>query len=64
MDIIEISFANLSKEDLIRITSEERINRKRAIKIAQVYGLEIEVIACMDLCGMSPKEALAEWDLL
>lgn len=64
IDVIEISFANLSKEDLIRITNEERINRKRALKIAATYNLEAEVLVCMDLCGMSPTEALAEWDLI
>ena len=64
MDIIEVSFANLSKEDLIRITNEEKINRKRALKIAATYNLKAEVLVCMDLCGMSPTEALAEWDLI
>lgn len=64
IDVIEISFANLSKEDLIRITNEEKINRKRALKIAATYNLEAEVLVCMDLCGMSPTEALAEWDLI
>ena len=64
MDIIEVSFANLSKEDLIKITNEEIINRKRALKIAATYNLEAEVLVCMDLCGMSPIEALAEWDLI
>ena len=29
-----------------------------------VYGLETEVRICMDLVGMTPTEALAEWDLL
>lgn len=64
MDIIKTSFEHLTKDDLLRIINFERINRKRAIKIAQVYNLENEVRTCMDLCGMSPGEALAEWDLL
>ena len=58
------AFLNLTKDDLKRIITEERINRKRALKIAAVYGLESEVRTCMDLCGYSPTEALAEWDLL
>ena len=62
--ILEIIFNHLTKNDLKRIITEERINRKRALKIAAVYGLETEVRICMDLVGMTPTEALAEWDLL
>ena len=58
------AFNHLTKDDLKRIITEERINRKRALKIAAVYGLEFEVRTCMDLCGYSPTEALAEWNLL
>ena len=58
------AFNHLTKDDLKRIITEERINRKRALKIATVYGLETEVLICMDLLGMTPTEALAEWDLL
>ncbi len=58
------AFNHLTKDDLKRIITEERINRKRALKIAAVYGLETEVRICMDLVGMTPTEALAEWDLL
>ena len=58
------AFNHLTKDDLKRIITEERINRKRALKIATVYGLEFEVRTCMDLVGMTPTEALAEWDLL
>lgn len=61
---ITIAFSNLTKEDLQRIITEERINRKRAIEIAKVYNLDHEVRWCMDACGMTPQEALAEWDLL
>ena len=64
VDIIEIAFAHLTKEDLHKIVIKEKINRKRALKIAAVYGLESEVGFCIDFCGMSPIEALAEWDLL
>lgn len=62
-DLIE-AFNHLTKDDLKRIIAEEEINRKRALKIAAAYGLESEVRTCMDLCGYSPTEALAEWDLL
>ena len=58
------ALSHLTKEDLKKIITEEEINRKRALKIASVYGLEFEVRTCMDLIGMTPTEALAEWDLL
>lgn len=58
------AFNHLTKDDLQRIITEERINRKRALEIAAVYNLAFEVKFCMDFCGMSPIEALAEWDLL
>ena len=58
------AFNHLTKDELKRIITEERINHKRALKIAAVYGLETEVRICMDLLGMTPTEALAEWDLL
>ena len=58
------AFSHLTKEDLKKIITEEEISRKRALKIAAAYGLEFEVRTCMDLIGMTPTEALAEWDLL
>ena len=58
------ALSHLTKEDLKKIIIEEEINRKRALKIAATYGLEFEVRTCMDLIGMTPTEALAEWDLL
>ena len=58
------AFIHLTKEDLKKIITEEEINRKRALKIAAAYGLEFEVRTCIDLVGMTPTEALAEWDLL
>lgn len=58
------AFSHLTKDDLKRIITEERINRKRALEIAAVYNLDSKVRFCMDFCGMSPIEALAEWDLL
>lgn len=35
-----------------------------AINLAKKYGLEAEVEYAMFELGMSPEEALAEWDLL
>lgn len=35
-----------------------------AIDLAEEYGLGAEVEYAMFECGMSPNEALAEWDLL
>ena len=58
------ALSHLTKEDLKKIIIEEEINRKRALKIAAAYGLEFEVRTCIDLVGMTPTEALAEWDLL
>ena len=58
------ALSHLTKEDLKKIITAEEINRKRALKIAATYGLEFEVRTCMDLVGMTPTEALAEWDLL
>ena len=58
------ALSHLTKEDLKKIITEEEINRKSALKIAAAYGLEFEVRTCMDLVGMTPTEALAEWDLL
>lgn len=64
VDILAEAFMNLTEDDIKRITTEEKINRKRALEIAAVYNLDFEVKFCMDFCGMSPIEALAEWDLL
>lgn len=64
IDIINVSFSNLTKEDLQKLITKEEINYKRALEIAAAYGLESEVRICMDLCGYSPVEALLEWDLL
>ena len=61
---ITIAFFHLTKEDIKRIVTEEKINRKRAIEIAKVYNLDHEVRWCIDCCGMTPQQALAEWDLL
>lgn len=58
------AFNHLTQDDLNRIVTEEEIDYKRALKIAAVYGLEAEVQICMDLVGMTPIDALAEWDLL
>ena len=58
------AFNHLTQDDLNRIVTEEEIDYKWALKIAAVYGLETEVQICMDLVGMTPIDALAEWDLL
>lgn len=58
------AFSHLTKDAIKRITTEEKIDRKRALEIAAVYNLDSDVRFCMDFCGMSPIEALAEWDLL
>ncbi len=40
------------------------ISRKKAIEIAKAYHLENEVKQCIDIYGMPPEVALAEWDLI
>lgn len=62
--VLTEAFSHLTKDDIKRITTEEKIDRKRALEIAAVYNLDSDVRFCMDFCGMSPIEALAEWDLL
>lgn len=62
--VLTKAFSHLTKDDIKRITTEEKIDRKRALEIAAVYNLDYDVRFCMDFCGMSPIEALAEWDLL
>lgn len=39
------------------------MTREEAIKLAKKYCLEDEVIYCIDELGMSPEEALYEWDI-
>lgn len=40
------------------------ISRNQAIEIAKAYHLENEIKWYIDICGMPPEVALAEWDLL
>lgn len=40
------------------------MKKKEALKIARAYGLDNEVKYCIECCGMTPEEALKEWDLL
>lgn len=58
------AFSHLTRDNLKRVTTEEKIDRKRALKIAAIHGLETEVRICTDLLGMTPIGALAKWDLL
>ena len=58
------TFNNLTRDDIKRITTEGKINRKQALKIASVYDLEAEIRDCIDLLGMKPIEALTEWNIL
>ena len=39
------------------------MTREEAIAKAKKYGLQAEVIYCMDNLGYSPEEACGEWDL-
>ena len=42
------AFNHLTKDDLKRIVAEEEISRKRALKIAAAYGLEIGRASCRE----------------
>ncbi len=37
--------------------------REYAIKCASKYNLEAEITYCIDVLGMSPDEAMMEWDV-
>ncbi len=37
--------------------------RNEALILAAKYGLENEVQYCIDILGMFPEDALAEWDI-
>lgn len=39
------------------------MSRKEAISLASEWGLEYEVEYCIDVLGMSPEDALYEWDI-
>ncbi len=39
------------------------MTREEAIALASKYGLEAEVIYCMDVLNMTPEEACDEWDV-
>lgn len=54
-------FINFRNEDLY---IEEIFTRERAIAIAKKYNLSGEIAWCINYCGMSPKEALYEFDLI
>ena len=58
---INVVFINFQDEDL---DIEEIFTRERAIAIAKRYNLSGEIAWCIDYCGMSPEEALYEFDLI
>lgn len=64
MEKIKIAFVHFTKEDLKRITSEARNSRKKAIEIASIYNLAMEVTWLIDYCGFTPEEALREFDII
>lgn len=39
------------------------MSREEAISLATKYGLQDEIIYCIDVLGYSPEEALDEWDI-
>ena len=39
------------------------MSKEEAIVIATEYSLQGEIEYCIDVLGMSPEEALYEWDL-
>lgn len=40
------------------------ISRTEALTMASIYGLETEVKYAIDCCGLTPREALEEWDIV
>lgn len=58
--ILEVDLGQCEKKLPEDITPEQA----EAIDLAEEYGLGAEVEYAMFECGMSPNEALAEWDLL
>lgn len=47
-------------DNMFKIISHDR---EYAIKAALPYGLQDEIIYCIDILGMTPDEAMQEWDL-
>lgn len=39
------------------------MTREEAIALASKYGLEEEIEYCIDVLGLTPEEALDEWDI-
>lgn len=39
------------------------MTREQAIAAALEYGLQAEIIYCIDVLNMSPEDALYEWDI-
>ena len=39
------------------------MSKEEAIVIAREYSLQEEIEYCIDVLGMTPEEALYEWDL-
>lgn len=39
------------------------MSREEAITLASKYGLQDEIIYCIDVLGLTPEEALDEWDI-
>lgn len=58
---INIVFINFQDGDL---DIEEIFTREKAIAIAKRYNLSGEIAWCIDYYGMSPEEALYEFDLI
>ena len=55
---------NDSVEEEIAEEEPVEMSREEAIATAAKYGLIAEVIHCMDRQGLSPVDALAEWDII
>lgn len=58
-----IPYQELLTKKILEEKQQSRFTREQAISMAKDYHLEEDVIECMDTYGMSPDEALEEWDL-
>ena len=58
-----IPYKELLTKKILAKKQQSLYSREQAIKMAEPYNLQQEVIDAIDTYGLSPDEALQEWDL-
>ena len=58
-----IPYKQLLTKMILEKKQQSRFTREEAIAMGKEFGLEVEVAEAIDTYGMSPDEALEEWDL-